>query len=141
MACKQGFTLIELMVVVAIVAILTAIAIPSYGRYAFRARRPDGQEELLRVANAQERYYAAYNSYADLKTIGYSDTTTTNSQKSFYQVAVTQGATNDWQSFAAAAKPQGVQMNDAFSSLSIDNTGTKLPAMGDVAANRNGHCW
>jgi len=141
MTRKQGFTLIELMVVVAIVAILAAIAITSYSRYAFRARRPDGQELLLRIANAQERYYAAYNSYDELKTIGYSNTAVTNSQKGYYQASVTQGATNDWQSYVATAVPKGVQINDACSSLSIDNTGTKLPAMSDAAANSNGHCW
>jgi type IV pilus assembly protein PilE len=138
---KRGFTLLELMVVVAIVAILAAIAISTYGRYAYRARRPDGQELLLRIANAQERYYAVYNAYDDLQTIGYSNTASTKSEKGYYQVTVVQGGTNDWQSYVAIAVPGGVQISDACSSLSIDNTGSKLPAAGDAAANRNGCCW
>jgi type IV pilus assembly protein PilE len=141
MNCRRGFTLVELMVVVAIVAILAAIAIPTYGRYAYRARRPDGQELLLRIANAQERYYAVYNVYDDLKTIGYSNTAGTRSEKGYYEVVVVQGGTNDWQSYVAIAAPSGVQINDACSSLSIDNTGSKLPAVGDVTASRNGRCW
>jgi type IV pilus assembly protein PilE len=139
--CRRGFTLVELMVVVAIIAILATIAIPTYGRYAYRARRPEGQELLLRIANAQERYYAVYNVYDDLKTIGYSDTVTTKSEKGHYQVAVVQGGTNDWQSYVAIAVPSGVQVGDACSSLSIDNTGSKLPAVNNASANRNGRCW
>src|SRR5579875_1416722 len=100
---KRGFTLIELMVVVAIIAIIAAIAVPAYGRYAYRARRVDGQELLLRIANAQERYYATYNTYGDLKTIGYSSTTTANSEKQYYQASAAKGASGDWQSFVVTA--------------------------------------
>jgi type IV pilus assembly protein PilE len=138
---KRGFTLVELMAVVAIVAILAAIALSTYGRYAYRARRPDGQELLLRIANAQERYYAVYNVYDDLKTIGYSNTASTRSEKGYYEVVVVQGGTNDWQSYVAIAVPSGLQINDACSNLQIDNTGSKLPAVGDATANRNGRCW
>ncbi len=141
MKYQRGFTLIELMVVVAIVAILAAIAIPAYGRYAYRARRPDGQELLLRIANAQERYYAVYNVYDDLKTIGYSITASTTTEKGYYRVVVVQGGTHDWQSYVAIAVPSGVQIDDSCGSLSVDNIGSKLPAVGDAAANRNGRCW
>src|ERR1700754_4264977 len=60
----RGFPLIELMIVIAVIAVLVMIAFPSYTRYTFRARRGEGQELLLRLANAQERYYATYNKYA-----------------------------------------------------------------------------
>ncbi|MEB2317016.1 MAG: prepilin-type N-terminal cleavage/methylation domain-containing protein, partial [Xanthomonadaceae bacterium] len=67
---QRGFTLIEVMVVVAIVAILAAIAYPSYSDYAFRARRVDGKEMMMRVAAAQERYYTNLNSYATVTQLG-----------------------------------------------------------------------
>ncbi len=49
----RGFSLIELMIVVAIIAILASLAYYNYGRYAFRARRVDGREMLMRVAAAE----------------------------------------------------------------------------------------
>ncbi|MEY4588764.1 MAG: hypothetical protein RL497_840, partial [Pseudomonadota bacterium] len=52
-----GFTLIEVMVTVAIVAILAAIAIPSYSQYVQKTRRTDGQEKLLDMAAQQERWF------------------------------------------------------------------------------------
>ncbi len=53
---QQGFTLIELMVVVVIVAILAAVAYPSYMQYTMKANRSAAQSHLLSVANIQERY-------------------------------------------------------------------------------------
>lgn len=61
---EAGFTLIELMVVIAIVGILASIAYPAYRRQVMRAQRTDATAALLRVAAAQERYYLQNNSYA-----------------------------------------------------------------------------
>jgi type IV pilus assembly protein PilE len=60
---EAGFTLIELMVVVAIVAILAAIAYPSYERYVVRARRAEAQAMLWELMQQQERYYTQHNRY------------------------------------------------------------------------------
>lgn len=60
----QGFTLIELMVVVAIVAILAAIALPSYSRYVTRTNRAAAKACLSQYASYMERYYATNLSYA-----------------------------------------------------------------------------
>jgi type IV pilus assembly protein PilE len=141
MARVRGFTLVELMIVLAIIAILAAIAIPSYSRYAFRARRADGQELLLRIANAQERYYATNNKYGTLSGtpgLGYTDPAV--SEKGYYQVTVTfpSGASS---SYLETATPQGAQSKDACGTLSIDNAGTKLPASTNAAYNSNGSCW
>jgi type IV pilus assembly protein PilE len=57
--CAQGFTLIELMISVAIVAILAAVAFPSYTQYVAKARRADARNQLLQVAQFMQRFYAA----------------------------------------------------------------------------------
>lgn len=63
---QAAFTLIELMVVVAIIGILSAIAYPSYIEYVQRARRADGQDAILRVQLAQEKWRANNASYGSL---------------------------------------------------------------------------
>jgi len=69
---NHGFTLIELMIVVVIIAILGTIAIPSYTQYITRARRSVAKTVLLQVADRQEQYFADNKTYAsDLTDLGY----------------------------------------------------------------------
>lgn len=139
MARERGFTLIELMIVVVIIAILAAIAIPAFGRYAFRAHRVDGQELLLRIANAQERFYATNNHYGSLADVGFA--APVNSEKGYY-VATTNpaSASTSTQTYTATATPQGAQAKDACGALTIDNTGVKAPGSASPL-NSNGSCW
>jgi len=64
-ARKKGFTLVELMIVVGIVAILLALALPSYSRYIRKANRGEAQQLLLNWANNQEIWRASHTTYAD----------------------------------------------------------------------------
>jgi type IV pilus assembly protein PilE len=61
---QRGVTLIELIVVVVIVGILAAIAVPSYRQYVVRSQRADGTAALLALATAQEKFYLQCNTYA-----------------------------------------------------------------------------
>ncbi|WP_411728108.1 type IV pilin protein [Methyloglobulus sp.] len=65
MKTQKAFTLIEIMIVVAIVGILAAIAVPSYQESVRKSRRSDAQGALMGFANGMERHYTEFNSYCD----------------------------------------------------------------------------
>ena len=81
---SRGFTLIELMIVVVIVAIFAAIAIPGYQEYARRTRASETQQEMQRLAVLLDRYKARNFSYK-----GFSTTTTTAATSSAYPYTIT----------------------------------------------------
>jgi type IV pilus assembly protein PilE len=136
---RAGYTLIELMIVVAVIAILAMIAIPSYTRYGYRARRSDGQQLLMRVANAQERYYATFNTYAGGAVTGDLKLGSASSEKGYYTVAIT--STDLTKGYTATVTPTNGQQRDVCGALSIDSRGNKLPVATDTAKNSNGNCW
>ncbi|ENU10697.1 type IV pilin protein [Acinetobacter calcoaceticus] len=61
----EGFTLIELMIVVAIIAILAALAYPSYTQYKIRGNRADVQSEMMQTAQRLQSYYAINHHYTN----------------------------------------------------------------------------
>lgn len=85
---QQGLTLIELVVVMMIVGILAAVAIPSYRAYITRSQRSDAKDALLVIATQQEKHYLQCNSYAT--TIGAATNCAGN------QLQGTAGSKNGW---------------------------------------------
>ena len=73
---ESGFTLIELMITVAVIGILAAIAIPSYAQYTIRSSRQAVQSELAVMASIQEKIYLNSNAYASSITTAYNGSST-----------------------------------------------------------------
>ncbi len=65
---KKGFTLIEIMITMAIIGILSAVAIPVYGSYTRRARRVAAEEELMNLVAIEEDYFNSYRKYTSNET-------------------------------------------------------------------------
>lgn len=125
---QSGFTLIELMIVVAIIGIIAAIAYPSYSDHVDRARRSDAQGALMGLAAAMERHYASNNSYQEAASGGgdtgapaiYPDEAPLDGNNKYYDLTI-QAA--DATSFTLRAVPKGAQAGDGM--LELDSTGAR----------------
>jgi len=119
-----GFTLLELMIAVAVVGILSSIAYPSYLTQVRKSRRAGAQVELMNIAARQQQMLLDTRSYAATVTalnISPSDSVLQN-----YTLAITLGLATV-PTFIATATPFGSQVADTCSTLSINQTGSKLP--------------
>jgi len=116
-----GFTLIEVMVTLAIISILAAIAVPSYTEYVKKSRRADAKAGLLNVQMAQEKYRANHISYGTLAQIG----VPTTSPDGNYTLSV---ADQSASRYTATATRTGKQSGDKCGDYSINQAGTKAIA-------------
>lgn len=133
---QQGFSLIELMIVVVIVAILAAVALPTYRSYIVRSHRVDAQRALTDLAARQERYLYSNNAYT--KNLG--DLGGTSSMAgSYYSVSIDPAATSTT-AFSVVATAAGTQLSDdkACQTLTLDQAGRQ----GSTGTTTNDpKCW
>jgi type IV pilus assembly protein PilE len=122
---SQGFTLIELMITVAIIGILAAVAYPSYLDQVRKARRAEAQAVLMNIAARQQQMLLDTRSYADT-TSALNVTVPATVQKT-YGVTITVG-TGAAPTFTATAAPSGSQAADQCGTMSINQAGTKSPS-------------
>lgn len=128
---KLGFTLIELMIVVAIIAILFSIAMPSYERYMLRAHRTDGITALQNVMDAQERYFADNRSYSTTLTdLGFTSNTVDSPDKKYRITAQACGAMALTVCVELKATAQGKQVKDG--DLIMDSNGKRERSLNGV---------
>lgn len=123
---NQGFTLIEMMIVVAIIGILAAIAYPSYEEYVKSSRRAEAQSALMGLAAAMERHFTANNSYtgaADLNTGApdiYYDQVPNSGGTAYYNLTVVSASDT---AFLVRATPVNAQDGDGY--LDVNSQGVR----------------
>lgn len=120
----RGVTLMELMIVVVVIGILTAIAYPSYRQYAAKAKRNEAKAALLQIATLQERHYLQNATYtADMTKLGFpvSDNFLTDSES--YIVDVTAASASAFS--ATATYQKGDAEAGKCATFSIDGAGQK----------------
>jgi type IV pilus assembly protein PilE len=132
-----GITLIELMIVVAIVGMLAIIAVPSYREYSLRAQRTEAKNELLRLHSNQERFYTQNgNSFtSDLTRLGYPVATNAPSESGRYLISVDSGATT--LDYTARATATGQMASDSeCQQFTINAQGVR-----GATPDPRGRCW
>jgi type IV pilus assembly protein PilE len=141
-----GFTLIELMITVVILAIIVAVALPSYNAQTQKARRADARNALLDIAGREERFLSVGNAYSQLPTdVGYGGAAwPQNVTNGYYSVTVTvpnpafPAATP---SFLITATPIGVQANDITCATFTLNQIGQQTAQNSGGVDTSATCW
>ncbi len=142
----KGFSTIELMIALAVIAILTAFALPAYQDSVRKSARSVAKSELLNVLSRQEQYFVNTKQYTtDLSNLGYvangfyvnrkGDITAGSDSSSVYYIALASGASSS--AFVLNATPQNAQTADSeCATITLSSTGAES-ATGPSGA----YCW
>ena len=132
---QSGFTLIELMIVVVIIGILAAIALPSYQQYVERTRRSLAQADLLELVQVMERRYSATFDYRDggaNPSLPFTTSPRNAAEPTAYNISFPATVTRS--SFTIQAVPAALQSGDRCGTLTITNQGVRTATGGS-------DCW
>jgi type IV pilus assembly protein PilE len=145
---QKAFTLVELLIVIAIIGILASIAIPSYQKSVSKSRRADAKGALLGFANAMERHFTENNSYCEAGTTTsgscddatgaptiYSTQSPVDGGTVYYNLTI--NAADDT-TFTLHAAPTGIQANDDCGTLTLAHTGARGVSGATLTA---ADCW
>jgi type IV pilus assembly protein PilE len=140
----RGFTLLELLVTLVIVAILAALAWPGYGAIIRKAQRNDARLALLTIQHAEELHYQRFNAYTEALTVAPDSGGLGLPARSLAgSYALTVSTSDDGQHYSAMARalPQGRQAADhACAQFLIDETGQRA-AMDARGFDNAAACW
>ena len=132
MRTDWGFSLLELMIVVAIVAIIAAIAVPSYQEHTRKSRRAGATAALIDATSRQEQFFLDNKSYTTtIVAGGLNMTAITESGTYSLSVDAPTGACPLERCYRVRATPQGVQSGDKCGPLTINSDRVKTPS----------NCW
>lgn len=135
----RGLTLIELMIVLLIIGVLGAVAVPTYRQYTVRAYRTEAKTALLRLAANQERHYLQNNTYTDdLAALGFAAGT---SENGLYTLSIPVADALTYQAAAVPTPgggPNGVDMSrdEACARFAIEASGRRR-----AFPDPEGTCW
>ncbi|CAN7299789.1 type IV pilin protein [Acidovorax sp. LjRoot74] len=134
----RGFTLIEVMIVVAIVAILTALAFPSYTEYIRRGHRAEARAALLQASQWMERAATATGTYPLTASF---PTTLTTIKSGRYTIAVASppASAASGTAYTLTATPAGGQLGDKCGNYTLTHTGVRGAASGALPLMTE--CW
>ena len=127
----RGFTLIEIMIVVAIIAILAAIAFPNYTQHVLKTHRGLAQAEMLEMAQDLERCYTRTNNYGGC---GIGNRTLDSGR---YEISIATPQTNQF-TLTAVPQEQGRQDSDKCGSLTLNHQGVRGVSADGMNVNE---CW
>ena len=131
---QRGMSLVELIVLLSLIAILSAVALPNYSEYKRRADRIDARSTLLHISAQQERYYASNLTYtSDLTKLGVNDS---QSEHGLYALSIASANDVEFQVIAVPA-PDSPQVKDKdCQQFSIDNRNVRV-----ASPDPDGNCW
>jgi type IV pilus assembly protein PilE len=122
----RGFTLIELMITVAVLAIIAAVAFPSYRQHVVRSKRTAAQAVMMDMANLQQQFFVANRAYADKATLQASGYTVPAEVIADYSWDVNVDPSGSMPAFRIEFTAVGPQAPDG--ALTLDSHGMKTPA-------------
>ena len=132
---RRGFTLVEVLIVLAVLCVLSAAALPSFQGQLARSRRADGQQALQALAQGLERQYSERGTYVGA-SVGAGGVYPALSAGGYYVLTIVHLSADG---YSLAATPQGAQAADGCATLGYDHLGVR--SVNAAATLPTAHCW
>ncbi|NNF17085.1 MAG: prepilin-type N-terminal cleavage/methylation domain-containing protein [Gammaproteobacteria bacterium] len=133
---NSGFTLVELLITIVVIAIVTSVAVPSYQQHVLRSQRGDATAALLLIAAQQEKWYLQNNTYStSLTDLGVTDTA-----NKFYTLSIDSADSFQFVATASVDSTGPQKADKKCKSFTLDSAGARTAKDSDNADNSD-YCW